>query len=87
MNIHSQSDTHMLAYATRKYFSALGVKARAGPFYGPVTGGNPTGEPEVVISHMLWTRSFKGARRSGRTIYLNGQAFGVMGMAHLVSAD
>jgi hypothetical protein len=82
MKVNGQAEIHLLNHVSRNYFSVLGVKPWDGAFFAPATGGNPIGEPEVVISHRLWTRRFNSAPAVvGSSIYLNGQAYAVVGVA------
>lgn len=82
MKVNGQTEDHLLNHVSRNYFSVLGVKPWAGAFFAPAIGGNPTGEPEVVMSHRLWTRRFNSAPDViGSSIYLNGQAYAVVGIA------
>jgi predicted permease len=82
MNMHGQTESHTLDHVSRNYFSVLGVKPWVGAFFAPAAAGNPTGEPEVVISHRLWTRRFNSAPAVvGSTIYINRQAYAVVGVA------
>jgi putative ABC transport system permease protein len=77
-----QAESHTLNDVSRNYFSVLGIKPWTGSFFAPATGWNATGEPEVVISHRLWTRRFGSAPDVvGSTIYLNGRAHAIVGIA------
>ena len=67
--------------ASPSLFQLLGVGGAAGRTFGPADAG--TGRERVaVISHELWVSRFgKDPSLVGRTIRLNGQTFGVIGIA------
>lgn len=65
---------------TENYFSALGATAALGRTLreSDATSG---GMPPVVISHSFWLRQFGGAADTiGKTVFLDGQAFVVLGI-------
>src|SRR5208337_5010475 len=61
LRIHGRAELHTVDQVSRNYFSVLGVKPLAGLFFAPATGWKPAGEPEVVLSHRVWTGSFNSA--------------------------
>ena len=66
---------------TGNYFDVMGVKPMLGRDFLPEEVRTPNTHPVVVISHPLWQRRFNAdAGIVGRTIYLNGQPFTVVGV-------
>jgi predicted permease len=64
------------------YFDVLGVKPVLGRGFLPEEERTPNTHPVVVISHELWQQRFSGdTGMVGRTIYLNGAPFTVVGVA------
>jgi predicted permease len=64
------------------YFEALGVKPVLGRGFLPEEERTPDTHPVVVISHSLWRQRFNGDTGIvGKTIYLNGAPFTVVGVA------
>ncbi|HLM57720.1 MAG TPA: ABC transporter permease [Pyrinomonadaceae bacterium] len=63
------------------YFDVMGVKPLLGRGFLPEEDSTPNTHPVTVIGHTLWQRRF-GADPSivGKTIYLNGQAFTIVGV-------
>ncbi|HEV2860919.1 MAG TPA: ABC transporter permease [Pyrinomonadaceae bacterium] len=63
------------------YFDVMGVKPALGRGFLPEEDSTPNTHPVTVIGHTLWQRRF-GADPSivGKTVYLNGQAFTVVGV-------
>ena len=66
---------------TANYFDVMGVKPILGRAILPEEDRTPNTHPVTVISHSLWQRRF-GADPGiiGRTIYLNGHPFTVVGV-------
>jgi predicted permease len=64
---------------TENYFTTLGLRPAWGRFFTPGEGA-PSAQPEVVVSHALWTRVFE-ARRTSSAVSLNGHPFVVIGVA------
>lgn len=63
------------------YFDVMGVRPLLGRGFLPTEERAPNAHPVVVIGHALWQQRFNGdARIVGRTIYLNGQSFTVVGV-------
>jgi macrolide transport system ATP-binding/permease protein len=64
------------------YFEVMGVKPILGRGFLPEEDRTQNTHPVVVISHALWQSRFNAdAAIVGRTIYLNGAAFTVVGVA------
>jgi predicted permease len=64
------------------YFDVLGVKPALGRSFLPEEERTVNTHPVVVISHSLWQQRFNGdAAIVGKTIYLNGAPFTVVGVA------
>jgi putative ABC transport system permease protein len=64
------------------YFEVLGVKPILGRGFSPEEDRMPNTHPVVVLSHSLWQQRFNADPRIvGRTIYLNGSPFTVIGVA------
>jgi predicted permease len=67
---------------TGNYFDLLGVHPALGRAFLPEEGNTPNKHPVVVLSHSLWQRRFNtDASLIGKTVYLNGQPFTVIGIA------
>ena len=63
------------------YFDVMGVKPILGRGFLPEEDRAPNAHPVTVISHSLWQRRFGAdAGVVGKTIYLNGQPFTVIGV-------
>jgi macrolide transport system ATP-binding/permease protein len=63
------------------YFDVMGVKPRLGRGFLPEEDRTPNTHPVTVISHPLWQRRFNSDPGVvGKTLYLNGQAFTVIGV-------
>ena len=63
------------------YFAVMGVKPMLGRSFLPEEVRTPNTHPVAVISHSLWQRRFNAdAGVVGKTIYLNGQQFTVIGV-------
>jgi predicted permease len=63
------------------YFDVMGVKPVLGRAILPEEDRTPNAHPVTVISHQLWQRRFDGDQGIvGKTIYLNGQPFTVIGV-------
>jgi len=63
------------------YFDVMGVKPALGRGFLPEEVRTPNMHPVTVISHSLWQRRFNGDRGVvGKTIYLNGRQFTVIGV-------
>jgi macrolide transport system ATP-binding/permease protein len=63
------------------YFDVMGVKPMLGRAFLPEEDRTPNTHPVAVISHSLWQRRFDAdAGVVGRTVYLNGQPFTVVGV-------
>jgi predicted permease len=63
------------------YFDVMGVKPMLGRSFLPEEDRTPNTHPVAVISHSLWQRRFDSdAGIVGKTIYLNGQPFTVIGV-------
>jgi ABC-type antimicrobial peptide transport system permease subunit len=66
---------------TGNYFDVMGVKPMLGRGFLPEEDRTPNAQPVVVLSHSLWQRRFDAdAAIVGKTIYLNGQPFTVVGV-------
>src|SRR5215475_3417046 len=64
------------------YFDVLGVKPALGRGFLPEEDRTQNTHPVVVISHSLWRQRFNGDPGVlGKTIYLNGAPFTVVGVA------
>jgi putative ABC transport system permease protein len=64
------------------YFEVMGVKPILGRGFLPEEDRTQNTHPVVVISYALWQRRFNAdAAIVGKTIYLNGAAFTVVGVA------
>ncbi|HKF57261.1 MAG TPA: ABC transporter permease, partial [Blastocatellia bacterium] len=64
------------------YFDVLGIKPVVGRGFLPEEERTQNTHPVVVISHSLWRQRFNGdASVAGKTIYLNGVPFKVVGVA------
>ena len=68
-------------YVSGSYFSTLGVEAFAGRTFTPAEDKVPGQNPVAVISYSYWKRRF-AVRPSavGKTIYLNGIPFTIIGV-------
>ncbi|HVG35448.1 MAG TPA: ABC transporter permease [Pyrinomonadaceae bacterium] len=63
------------------YFDVMGVKPVLGRGFLPEEDRTPNAHPVVVIGHQLWQRRFNAdAAIVGKTIYLNGLPFTVVGV-------
>jgi putative ABC transport system permease protein len=63
------------------YFDVMGVKPMLGRMFLPEEDRTPNTHPVAVISHSLWQRRFDSdAGVLGKTVYLNGQPFTVVGV-------
>jgi predicted permease len=63
------------------YFDVMGVKPALGRVFSPEEADTPNAHPVTVISHSLWQRRFNADPGIvGRTIYLNGHPFTVVGV-------
>jgi predicted permease len=63
------------------YFDVMGVKPVLGRGILPEEDRTPNAHPVTVISHSLWQRRFKADQGVvGKTIYLNGHPFTVIGV-------
>jgi macrolide transport system ATP-binding/permease protein len=63
------------------YFDVMGVQPTLGRAFSTEEDRAPDANPVVVISHQLWQRRFRAdAGVVGRTVYLNGQQFTVVGV-------
>jgi predicted permease len=63
------------------YFDVMGVKPVLGRSFSPEEDRTPNAHPVTVISHTLWERRFDADPGViGKTIYLNGQPFTVIGV-------
>jgi macrolide transport system ATP-binding/permease protein len=63
------------------YFDLMGVKPVLGRGFLPEEDRVPNANPVAVISHQLWQRRFNAdAAIVGKTIYLNGNPFTVIGV-------
>jgi putative ABC transport system permease protein len=64
------------------YFEVLGVKPVLGRGFLPEEDRTPNTHPVVVLSHSLWRQRFNADPGIvGRTIYMNGSPFTVIGVA------
>jgi macrolide transport system ATP-binding/permease protein len=64
------------------YFEVLGVKPVRGRFFLPEEDSTPGSPPVAVVGYSLWRYRFGGdPKLIGSTIYLNHQAFTVVGVA------
>lgn len=63
------------------YFDVMGVKPALGRGFLPEEDAAPNTHPVTVIGHALWQRRFGGDPSIvGKTVYLNGQAFTIVGV-------
>jgi predicted permease len=63
------------------YFDVLGVRPALGRGFLPEEVRTPNSHPVVVLGHSLWQRRFDGdGAILGKTVYLNGQPFSVVGV-------
>jgi len=66
---------------TTNYFEVLGVPAVAGRTFGSGDSEDAGAAPLVVLSHRFWARRFNSDEGVvGRTVYLNGFPFTVVGV-------
>ncbi|HET9566771.1 MAG TPA: ABC transporter permease, partial [Vicinamibacterales bacterium] len=66
---------------TTNYFEVLGVSAIVGRTFGMGDGEEAGSSPVVVLSHRFWARRFgSDPGVVGRTLYLNGYPFTVVGV-------
>lgn len=66
---------------TSNYFDVMGVKPVLGRVFLPEEFRTQNTHPVTVISHTLWQRRFNADKGVvGKTIYLNGQPFTVVGV-------
>jgi predicted permease len=67
---------------SENYFEVLGVKPVLGRGFLPEEDRTPNTHPVVVLSHSLWRQRFNADPGIvGRTIYMNGNPFTVVGVA------
>ncbi|HEX7956225.1 MAG TPA: ABC transporter permease, partial [Pyrinomonadaceae bacterium] len=63
------------------YFDVMGVKPMLGRTFFPEEDRTPNAHPVAVIGHTLWQRRFRSDPAIlDKTIYLNGQAYTVVGV-------
>jgi macrolide transport system ATP-binding/permease protein len=63
------------------YLDVMGVKPMLGRGFLPEEDRTPNAHPVVMLSHPLWQQRFNAdAEIVGKTIYLNGQPFTVIGV-------
>jgi predicted permease len=63
------------------YFDVMGVRPMLGRAFLPEEDRTPNTHPVAVISHSVWRRRFGAdAGVIGKTVYLNGQPFTVIGV-------
>ncbi|MGB7924454.1 MAG: ABC transporter permease [Pyrinomonadaceae bacterium] len=63
------------------YFDVMGVKPMLGRGFLPEEDRTPNAHPVVVLGHSLWQRRFNADEGiAGKTVYLNGQPFTVIGV-------
>src|SRR5581483_6781903 len=63
------------------YFDVMGVKPVLGRGFLPEEDRTPNTHPVAVISQLLWQQHFNGDPNAiGKTIYLNGQAYTIVGV-------
>jgi predicted permease len=68
--------------ATENYFDELGVQPAMGRMFHMEPNQAPNSDPYVVLGHGFWERRFASdAHIVGRTIYMNGHPFTVIGVA------
>lgn len=66
---------------TSNYFEVMSVRPMLGRSFLPEEERAPNAHPVVVLGHALWQRRFKGDPNViGRTIYLNGLSFTIVGV-------
>jgi predicted permease len=75
-----QPETSSVTFVTGTYFSVLGGRAAAGRVLH-ATDDNASAPAVAVISHAMWQRRFGAGSVIGRTIWLNGQPFTIVGVA------
>lgn len=63
------------------YFDVMGVRPLLGRGFLPEEDRTPGTHPVVVLGHVLWQRRYNAdAGILGKTVYLNGQPFSVVGV-------
>jgi predicted permease len=68
--------------ATGQYFRTLQVQPAIGRLFDEDDVRNAGGNPVCVLSYAFWQREFAGSSRVvGQTVFLNGQAYHVLGVA------
>jgi predicted permease len=66
---------------TANYFDVMGVRPLLGRTFLPEEDRTPNTHPVTVIGHKLWARRFNSDPNIlGQAVYLNGQAFTVVGV-------
>ncbi len=66
---------------TANYFDVMGVRPALGRTFLPEEDATPNTHPVTVLGHKLWERRFNSDPNVlGRTVYLNGQPFTVVGV-------
>jgi putative ABC transport system permease protein len=69
-------------FVTGNYFEVLGISPERGRGFLPEESSVPNKYPVVVLSHNLWQRRLNSDPAFvGKTIFLNGQPFTVIGIA------
>jgi hypothetical protein len=69
-------------YATADYFTTLGARPALGRFWRPDEASTAGGAPVAVLSDALWRRRFGADPGAvGRTVWVNGVACTVIGVA------
>lgn len=80
LTLQGQSQSLRAAAVSPNYFTVLGVTPQLGRTF-EAREGKPGQEHVVILSHELWTRSFgSDASIVGRTIRLNRESYGVIGV-------
>ncbi len=77
-----EHDQLELGFVSPDYFDVLGVRAAQGRFFVEAEGREPGAAAVAVVSHAFWRGSLGGIEGTiGRTLYLNGQPYSVIGVA------
>jgi macrolide transport system ATP-binding/permease protein len=76
-----RAEVHWGELVSGNFFDVMGVEPMLGRGFLPEEAAAPNGHPVVVLGHSLWRRRFKGDEAIvGRTVYLNGKPFTVVGV-------
>ena len=82
VNNSAQTEVVPAEIVTGNYFAVLGVKAARGRTFLPEEDNAPGANPVAVVSHRFWTNRFNSdPDLVGKTMFLNGQSFTIIGIA------